>query len=117
MAEANYQRSAVQCREKVKKLRAEYKRIKDNNSLSGRDRKTSKIYEKLNEILGHRSATKPEVVFESFSSVTSEESSAVLLETTTELETVDAVEHQEQNVLESISSANEVNKNKRNASQ
>ena len=107
MAEATYQRSAVQCREKEKKLRAEYKRIKDSNSLSGRDRKTSKIYEKLDEILGHRPATKPEVVFDSSSSsVTSEENSVVLLDTTTELETVD----QEPNILESTSSTNEVNK-------
>ena len=36
MQAAGYSRNAVQCRDKIKKLRAEYKRTKDNNGLTGR---------------------------------------------------------------------------------
>ena len=41
LAERDILRTAVQCREKVKKLRTEYKQIRDHNNVSGRNRKTS----------------------------------------------------------------------------
>lgn len=75
MAAAGYYRSAVQCREKVKKLKAEYKRIRDSNNETGRNRRSSRFYEKLDEILGHRPATQPEFVLDS--QMTSKDSPSV----------------------------------------
>ena len=40
MRAAGYERTAVQCRDKIKKLRAEYKRAKDRNGLTGRGTKS-----------------------------------------------------------------------------
>ena len=37
---AGYPRTEKQCRDKVKKLQRDYKKIKDNNNETGRDRKT-----------------------------------------------------------------------------
>ena len=73
MMAAGYQRNSVQCRDKIKKLRQEYKRVKDHNNWTGRGRKTMKFMEKMDEILGHKPATKPEVVLD-----TSEEEITVL---------------------------------------
>ncbi|CAL9707142.1 unnamed protein product [Knipowitschia caucasica] len=41
------------CREKVKKLKQDYKKIKDYNNLSGAEIKTGKWYDILDSILGH----------------------------------------------------------------
>ncbi|KAL3057897.1 hypothetical protein OYC64_008198 [Pagothenia borchgrevinki] len=46
--------SAMACRLKIKKLRQDYKKMKDYNNKSGNDRKTSKWYERLYALLGHR---------------------------------------------------------------
>ena len=35
MGDAGYDRSPIQCREKIKQLQAEYKRIKDSNTKTG----------------------------------------------------------------------------------
>ena len=75
MAAAGYKREAVPCREKIKKLKAEYKKVKDNNSKTGSARKTTKFFEKVDEILGHRPATRPAVVIDTSSTTTSEDSS------------------------------------------
>lgn len=52
----------MQCRSKIKKLRQEYKKIKDNNGLTGRGRSRWKYYDVLNELLGTHLATRPPVV-------------------------------------------------------
>ena len=64
MRAAGYNRTFVQCREKIKKIRTEYKRVKDHNDESGRDRKDFVYFEKLDTILGHRPATQPEHVID-----------------------------------------------------
>ena len=61
---AGYERTAVQCREKIKKLRGEYKKVKDHNDETGRDRKSFVYFEKLDDILGHRPATQPEHIID-----------------------------------------------------
>ena len=61
------QRTAVKCREKIKKLKAEYKQIKNHNNRSGRNGKTCKFLPQLYAILGHRSSTTPPVVLYSSS--------------------------------------------------
>lgn len=52
MATSNFERSAVQFHEKIKKLRTEYKKVKDSNNKTGKGRKTLKFYDhKLNPLL------------------------------------------------------------------
>ncbi|KAL3061055.1 hypothetical protein OYC64_009293 [Pagothenia borchgrevinki] len=46
--------SAMACRLKIKKLRQDYKQIKDWNNKSDNDRKTSKWYDRLDALLSHR---------------------------------------------------------------
>lgn len=43
------------------KFKAEYKRIRDSNNETERSMRSSRYYEKLDEILGHRPATQPEI--------------------------------------------------------
>ena len=57
-----------QCREKIKKLRAEYKKVKDNNNQTGNNRKTCKFLEKLDNVLGSKPATRPPILVDSFES-------------------------------------------------
>ena len=64
----DYERNGSQCREKIKKLKAEYKKIKDKNGKTGRGRKTMKFYDELNDILGTRPATRPAVLVDSSAS-------------------------------------------------
>ncbi|KAL7392231.1 hypothetical protein ABVT39_021665 [Epinephelus coioides] len=48
--------TAKQCREKLKKLKQDYKKLKDHNNRSGANRKVNKWYAQLDAILGHRPA-------------------------------------------------------------
>ena len=57
---AGYERMAVQCREKIKKLIAEYKKVKITTMRQGRDRKTFVYFNRLDDLLGHRPATQPQ---------------------------------------------------------
>ena len=59
LQESGYNRDWQQCRAKLKNLKAEYKKIKDHNGVTGNGRKTFKFYNKLDEILGHRPASAP----------------------------------------------------------
>ena len=61
-------KSGEQCRGKVKKLRQEYKKIKDGHNQTGRGRTKWKFYDQLNELLGNRPATRPPVVLETLES-------------------------------------------------
>ena len=68
-----YDRSYQQCREKVKKLKKEYKKIKDKlnkTGVSGRKRLTSwDFFDPLDSILGHKPATHPPVVLDSLEEI------------------------------------------------
>ena len=46
-------RTAVQCREKIKKMKGNYRKIKAYNNRSGLNRQTYKYLEQLDSILGH----------------------------------------------------------------
>ena len=48
--EAGFTRSFIHFREKFKKLKQQYKKVKDNNNLLGRERKTFKLYDEIDEI-------------------------------------------------------------------
>ena len=60
-----YSRNWEQCREKVKKLRKQYKDIVDIHGETGRGRKKFKFFEELDAVLGSRPATKPKLVVSS----------------------------------------------------
>ena len=52
MGEAGYQRTWSQCRDKIKKLKSEYRKVKDNNDETGKRRKAWKFYDKVDDIIG-----------------------------------------------------------------
>lgn len=64
LAKQGIEKSGEQCRCKVKKLRQEYKKIKDAHNETGTERKKWKLYDSLNEILGNPPATRPPVVLD-----------------------------------------------------
>ena len=67
MEAVGYKRTAVQCRDKIKKLRAEYKRVKDHNGLTGRGTRKWRYYDSIDAILGHRPSTRPPIVLDTSS--------------------------------------------------
>lgn len=85
-------KSGEQCRTKVKKLRQDYKKIKDNHNYTGRGRTSWKFFEPLN-ILGTRPATRSPVVLD-----TQDATSLVAEEN-------DEISDEEEDVVESGSSA------------
>ena len=62
MKDIGYDRTGVQCREKIKKLRGEYKKIKDKKGKTGEGNKPWKYFENLDSVLGHKPATCPPIV-------------------------------------------------------
>ena len=65
MHEAGYDRTGTQCREKIKKLKVDYRKVKDKNNQTGNNRKDTKFYYAMNEILGTKPTTQPPVVIDS----------------------------------------------------
>jgi len=49
-----YSRTFQQCRDKLKKLKSEYRAIKDHNGRSGSDRRSWKWFDLMDDIYGHR---------------------------------------------------------------
>ncbi|CAL8235848.1 unnamed protein product [Arctogadus glacialis] len=58
MAIAGYEKNTEQCRRKCKKLRAEYRKVKDHNNRSGVDRQMWKWFNIMDAIYGHRPASR-----------------------------------------------------------
>ena len=83
MEAAGIHKTADQCNRKINKLKYEYRKIKDSNARSGSGRKEWKFYNAMDNVLGHRPATRPPVIVESSSSSMSpeEELSTSLLPT------------------------------------
>ncbi|XP_070412052.1 zinc finger and SCAN domain-containing protein 32-like [Nothobranchius furzeri] len=52
MSTHSYERSSEQCSEKIKKLEAEYRSVKDHNSRSGADRRHWKWFTDMDAIYG-----------------------------------------------------------------
>lgn len=65
MEKCGFKKTGEQCSCKIKKLRFEYKKIKDTRGKTGRGRKEWKYFEPMDELLGHKPATQPPVVIES----------------------------------------------------
>ncbi|XP_048578645.1 uncharacterized protein LOC125560657 [Nematostella vectensis] len=60
-SEGRFTRSYQQVSEKIKQLKKAYKKVKDNNNLSGRSRKTFKHFDQMDRVMGDR----PPSLFES----------------------------------------------------
>ncbi|XP_062606717.1 uncharacterized protein LOC134268476 [Saccostrea cucullata] len=65
LSKAGVVASAMQCSNKWKSLKREYKKTIDHNSHTGNEKKTCQFYEDFNEMYGHRSGTQPEFVMSS----------------------------------------------------
>ena len=65
MAELGYERNWEQCRQKIKNLKTDYKKIKDNNRQTGKGRKEWKHFDLLDKIMRKRAAIQPPTIFES----------------------------------------------------
>ena len=67
MVGAGFDRSGTQCRDKikyVKKLKAEYRKIKDKHGKTGTGRSSWKFFDDMDKILGHKPATCPPTVID-----------------------------------------------------
>lgn len=53
LSELNIVHTGKQCRDKLKKLKQDYRRIKDYNNRNGSDQRTGKWFERLDAVLGH----------------------------------------------------------------
>ena len=62
MRDAGFERTAEQCRDKAKKLKSEYRKVKDKHEKSGSGRKAWKFLDALDAVLGDKPATRPTVV-------------------------------------------------------
>ncbi len=93
LEKGGFARSCNQIREKIKQLKQRYKKIKDNNQLSGRSQKTFKFFDKLDEVIGDRPIKRPSSVLESSKQCDdgeqSEESSPQINESEAEYDTDD----------------------------
>jgi len=66
LTEAGYTRTMEQCRDKMKKLRAEYKKIKDKRNETGQGRYPEWDYfDAMDDVMGHKPATQPPVIVDS----------------------------------------------------
>lgn len=67
-----HNRSIEQCREKIKKLKKDYRKVIDNNNETGRNRRSCKFFEEMDAILGVKPATKPSLTISSESGLPSD---------------------------------------------
>ena len=68
MEEQGYSRDWEQCKAKIKNLKTEYKAVKDNNGKTGRGWKTFNFFKQMDEVLGHRPASRSSFVLDSSAS-------------------------------------------------
>ena len=68
LSEAGYERTYQQCRENIKKLRAEYRKVKDSRRKTGEDRKEWEFFDVLDDIIGTKPSTQPPVVIDTLAS-------------------------------------------------
>uniref|UniRef100_A0A3B3QY72 Myb/SANT-like DNA-binding domain-containing protein n=1 Tax=Paramormyrops kingsleyae TaxID=1676925 RepID=A0A3B3QY72_9TELE len=54
LEDMGHTRTTEQCRLKIKKLKQDYRKLKDHNNRSGADRETNTWFEALDAVLGHR---------------------------------------------------------------
>ena len=64
LREEGCNRTYDQCREKLKKLKGDYRKIKDKQHKTGEGRKEWEYFEAIDSVLGHKPATNPPVVID-----------------------------------------------------
>lgn len=64
LRECAYERSASQCRTKIKGLKKDYFNAKKENGKCGRGRKSSAFFEEIDSVLCHRPASAPPVLID-----------------------------------------------------
>ena len=64
MNEAGYEKTAEQCRDKAKKLKTTYRKIKDKHSKTGVGRKKWLFLEAMDTVLGDKPSTRPAVLID-----------------------------------------------------
>ena len=69
LQEVGYERTYQQCRDKVKKLKGEYRKAKDKKNKTGTDNKHWDYFEPLDAILGHKPATQPPIIVDTAAEV------------------------------------------------
>ena len=89
--EAGYGRTGVQCRDKLKNLKSEYKKMKDNNSETGRRRKVWKFYGCMKDVLGNKPATRPALVIDTLEDAEQSGEDVVCKDGAKEVDMMDAV--------------------------
>lgn len=57
-------KTAEQCRAKMKKLKVDYRRVKDKHNKTGESRSNWKFFDTMDAVLGHRPTTRPPVVLD-----------------------------------------------------
>jgi len=68
LSEDGFTRSLEQCRDKIKKLKVEYKKIRDKRDTTGQERYPEwEYFDAMNEVMAAKHSTEPPVVVESFS--------------------------------------------------
>ena len=60
--DAGFERTYQQCRDKIKNLKIEYKKLKDKHGKTGEDRTDWEYFNVMDAIMGNRPATKPPIV-------------------------------------------------------
>ena len=65
MEAAGYHKTSEQCNSKIRKLKLEYRKIKDDRNKTGRGRKTWTFFDAMDSVLGHKPATQPPVLIQS----------------------------------------------------
>ena len=64
MREAGFERSGTQCRDKIKKLKGEYRKVRDHNKQTGNERKTWHFYEAMNPVMADKPTSNPPVMID-----------------------------------------------------
>ena len=67
LREAGFSRTLEQCRDKIKKLKGEYKKVRDKRETTGEGRYPEwEFFDVLDNVLGPKHSTEPSTVVESF---------------------------------------------------
>jgi len=64
------EKNGEQCHCKMKKLRQEYKKVKDKNKQTGNDCKKMKFFDNINDIMGNKLSVNPPVIIDTLDSST-----------------------------------------------
>ena len=64
MEEAGYSRNPNQCKEKIRKLKTKYKKLKDGHDVSGNNRDNWPFYDRMDRVLGSRHSVQPPTIID-----------------------------------------------------